>query len=156
MSLKSTRPISPPTRSGSAAQRSACGSAPKGMNCEPYTRNSLTLLTHASIITRLESELMTAKTTMVKESVRLAYGELWQYHCDGGNLAEANKTLLKSRDFCSAPNHVMDLCIRSALTSLDSGDCRAVQQHASKADQPEADAATKNRLKLFLGIGMYI
>lgn len=99
---------------------------------------------------------MIAKTTMVKESVRLAYIELWQLYCDQGSLVDAAKALLKSRDFSSSIKHTTEQNLRSAMTALDLDDYNAAQQHATKADLAEADPVTRNRAKVVLGLGKWL
>lgn len=67
----------------------------------------------------LENELLTAKSTTVKESIRLAYCELGNLYYKWGKFDEAFKSFLRSRDYCSMPKHHSDVAYQLILLSFD-------------------------------------
>ena len=48
---------------------------------------------------RLESELSNARSSMVKESIRLCLSDIGSLHCQSGNLNDAIKCFTRAREF---------------------------------------------------------
>ena len=100
----------------------------------------------ATKLERLEADLMAAKTTMVKESIRLSYNDIGDFHYDRGNLSEALKSYLRARDYCTLPKHTFDMCVRVASVSFDLAQYRNVVNYVGKADDADGDVLTRAKL----------
>ena len=91
---------------------------------------------------RLEAELMAAKTTMVKESMRLSYNDIGDLHYQRGNLPETMKSYLRTRDYCTTPKHNLDMWVRLISVSIDSGQFGNVNFYITKAENAGGDGAS--------------
>jgi len=60
---------------------------------------------------KLEAELKTYTSNMIKESIRLAHRELGKFHHEVGNLAEALKHHAKCREFSTTAQQVIEMSI---------------------------------------------
>lgn len=96
---------------------------------------------------RLEAELMAAKTTMVKESIRLSFNDIGDLHYERGNLNETMKSYLRTRDYCAIPKHTLDLCVRVVSVSLDLNQFGNVNFYATKAETAAVDGAVNPKIK---------
>jgi COP9 signalosome complex subunit 1 len=106
---------------------------------------------------RLESELMTAKTTIVKESIRLSYNDIGDLHYERGNLSEAMKSYLRTRDYCTVPKHNAEMCVRVASVSMDLMQYGNVLFYVTKGGDPVvADAVVNAKLKAASALVMLI
>lgn len=105
---------------------------------------------------KLEAELMAAKTTMVKESIRLCYSDIGDLQYESGNLSEAMKSYLRTRDYCTIPRHNYEMCIRVVSVSMDLAQYGNVTLHISKAESNSVDALTAAKLKAASALVMLI
>jgi COP9 signalosome complex subunit 1 len=96
---------------------------------------------------RLEAELMAAKTTMVKESMRLSYNDIGDLHYQRGNLPETMKSYLRTRDYCTTPKHNLDMWVRLISVSIDSGQFGNVNFYITKAENAGGDGAGCAKIK---------
>jgi len=60
----------------------------------------------------LESELSTAKTSLVKEVVRATHAALGDLMYSQGDVAEAFKHYLRTRDYCVGPEQTLQMCYK--------------------------------------------
>ncbi|KAI0752860.1 PCI-domain-containing protein [Daedaleopsis nitida] len=67
--------------------------------------------------TKLEVELKTYSSNMIKESIRMAHRDLGDFYRAVGEHSSALKHYTKSREFCTTSQHVLDMCM-SVLESL--------------------------------------
>mmetsp|Transcript_23453 Transcript_23453/g.22600 ORF Transcript_23453/g.22600 Transcript_23453/m.22600 type:complete len:541 (+) Transcript_23453:7-1629(+) len=106
---------------------------------------------------RLESELMTAKTTIVKESIRISYNDIGDLHYERGNLSEAMKSYLRTRDYCTIPKHNSEMCVRVASVSMDLMQYGNVLFYVTKGGDPVvSDAVVNAKLKAASALVMLI
>jgi COP9 signalosome complex subunit 1 len=105
---------------------------------------------------RLESELMAAKTTMVKESIRLSYNDIGDLHYERGNLSEAMKTYLRTRDYCTLPKHNSQMCVRVISASMDLGQYGNVMFYVKKADFALTEPIIGSQLKAANALALLI
>lgn len=68
----------------------------------------------------LESKLLNAKSSTIKESIRQAYIEMGTTYKEWGKLDESLKCFLRSRDYCSTPHHHLDCAFNVIVTSINS------------------------------------
>lgn len=67
----------------------------------------------------LESELSSAKSAVLKEAMRTGYNDIGHLHYQMGNLGEALKSYLRTRDVCTMPRHNCEMCLNVILVSID-------------------------------------
>ena len=103
---------------------------------------------------RLESELMSAKTTMIKESIRIAYNDIGDLYYERGNLTEALKSYLRTRDYCSLPKHYSEMCVRVASVTLDLGQYKNVMNYINKAETGIGEELLHAKLKSITALVM--
>lgn len=96
---------------------------------------------------RLEAELMAAKTTMVKESIRLSFNDIGDLHYERGNLSEAMKSYLRTRDYCTIPKHNLDLCARVVSVSMDLNQFGNVNFYVTKAESTAGENIPSGAIK---------
>ncbi|EIW53311.1 G protein pathway suppressor 1 [Trametes versicolor FP-101664 SS1] len=61
--------------------------------------------------TKLEVELKTYTSNMIKESIRMAHRDLGDFYRSTGEQNAALKHYTKSREFCTTSQHVLDMCM---------------------------------------------
>ncbi|KAH9929081.1 PCI-domain-containing protein [Epithele typhae] len=61
--------------------------------------------------TKLEVELKTYTSNMIKESIRMAHRDLGDFFRSTGDQAASLKHYTKSREFCTTSQHVLDMCM---------------------------------------------
>ncbi|CCM06321.1 uncharacterized protein FIBRA_08573 [Fibroporia radiculosa] len=61
--------------------------------------------------TKLEVELKTYTSNMIKESIRMAHRDLGDFFRSIGDHANSLKHHTKSREFCTTSQHVLDMCL---------------------------------------------
>jgi COP9 signalosome complex subunit 1 len=60
----------------------------------------------------LETELVSAMSATIKESIRLSHNDIGNYLYHIGSLQEAMKVYLRSKDSCAVPKHYSDLYMK--------------------------------------------
>ena len=84
---------------------------------------------------RLESELNGSKSKMIKESIRLSYTDLGDFHSNRGNYAEAAKNYMRTRDYCTTNRHMLEMGINTIRSYVDGKDAHNATIHVRKAEQ---------------------
>lgn len=96
----------------------------------------------------LESELHSAKSSMIKESIRIALNDLGNYYLDRGNLIEAIKTYGRTRDFSSMPKHSDEYCINLVTVSIAMDKIMNIANYIGKIDEIETSLIVKDKLRI--------
>ncbi|KAL9652431.1 hypothetical protein ABK040_000004 [Willaertia magna] len=92
---------------------------------------------------RLETELNAHKTNLIKESIRMGHNELGDFHYDRGNLQEALKAYLRTRDYCTSSKHVIEMCLNVIRISIEMNNYALVHQYVTKAENtPDVSEGT--------------
>jgi COP9 signalosome complex subunit 1 len=105
-----------------------------------------------SSLSVLENELLTAKSTTVKESIRLAYCELGNLYCKWGKFDEAFKSFLRSRDYCSVPKHHSDVAYQLILLSFDMKQFYNANNFVNKVLDVSTDLNMLHKAKIIQGL----
>lgn len=100
----------------------------------------------------LENELLTAKSTTVKESIRLAYCELGNLYYKWGKFDEAFKSFLRSRDYCSLPKHHNDIAYQLILLSFDMKQYYNANNFVNKLFDLSTDIQMLTKAKVIQGL----
>jgi len=103
---------------------------------------------------RLEMELNGYKTNLIKESIRMGHNDLGDFHYERGDLNSALKCYARSRDYCTTPKHVIDMCLNIIKISIEMNNFVQVLSYVSKAEQtPElTDRIILSKLRCCAGL----
>jgi len=103
---------------------------------------------------RLEHELETAKTSLIKESIRMGNIELGNFHYSRGDMNSALRCYVRARDYCTTGEHIIEMCMNVIKVSIEMGNFAHVLNYVSKAEQtPELkDKITVAKLKACAGL----
>lgn len=104
---------------------------------------------------RLESELSSSRSSLVKESIRLAHAELAELQYGRGDLVGALKNYLRTRDYASTPRHMLGTCLGVLRCALASSNYTHVLDYARKVEGlPEAQANPVAAAQLACALGL--
>ncbi|GLT77592.1 hypothetical protein SLA2020_491600 [Shorea laevis] len=88
---------------------------------------------------KLESELNSYRTNLIKESIRMGYNDFGEFYYTHGALGEAFKSYVRTRDYCTTSKHIIQMCLSAILVSIEMGQFTHVTNYVSKAEQtPES------------------
>ncbi|KAI8913549.1 signalosome subunit 1 [Gorgonomyces haynaldii] len=68
---------------------------------------------------KLESELKTYKNNLIKESIRMGLNDLGDHFLSIGDVQQALQCYNKTREYCTTPKHVIDMCLNTIKCSMD-------------------------------------
>ncbi|UZJ52238.1 hypothetical protein CBS101457_001558 [Exobasidium rhododendri] len=83
---------------------------------------------------KLDLELRHYQNNLIKESVRMTHRDLGDHLRSMGNLTEALKYYIKTRDHCSTSEHVVEMCLNVIEVSLELGEFHSISAYVSKAE----------------------
>lgn len=89
----------------------------------------------AKEVERLETELQRYRHNMIKDSIRMAYGDLGDFLYSKGNLEEALRNYLKMRDYCVSAQQITDMCLKVIQCAIMLGSFSLVESYVQKAEQ---------------------
>ncbi|XP_065028856.1 COP9 signalosome complex subunit 1 isoform X1 [Musa acuminata AAA Group] len=103
---------------------------------------------------KLENELNSYKTNLIKESIRMGFNDLADFFYAHGQLGDAFKNYVRTRDYCTSSKHISQMCLNVILVSIELGQFMHVSNYVSKAEQaPEqADPITHSKLRCAAGL----
>jgi COP9 signalosome complex subunit 1 len=77
-----------------------------------------------------------------QESIRLGHTDLGDHYYARGDLSSAFKCYVRARDYCTAPAHVVAMCLSVVRVAAELGNFTHVANYAQKAEQtPDAAGA---------------
>ncbi|KAI0088210.1 G protein pathway suppressor 1 [Irpex rosettiformis] len=94
---------------------------------------------------KLEVELKTYSSNMIKESIRMAHRDLGEFFRATGDYQSALKQYQKLRDVCTTSQHVLDMCLSVLELLIESRNFNIITSYVYKAE-PALDA-TSNMLR---------
>ncbi|KAF9574231.1 hypothetical protein EC968_007155 [Mortierella alpina] len=104
----------------------------------------------------LESELKNYKRNSIKESIRMGNIELGNHYYACGDLTGAHRSYSRTRDYCTTPKHIIELCMNVIKVSIELGNFPHVLTYVLKADStpevPQDKDMTKAKLKAASGL----
>ncbi|KAI0499866.1 hypothetical protein KFK09_018074 [Dendrobium nobile] len=71
---------------------------------------------------KLENELNDYRTNLIKESIRMGYTDFGDFYYAHGQIGEAFKNYVRTRDYCTTSKHVIQMCLNAILTSIELGE----------------------------------
>lgn len=99
---------------------------------------------------RLETELNEFKKNLIKPSIKRAQTELGDFHYDRGDLNSALRCYVRTRDYCSTSDDILQMCLNVIKVSIEMGNYGHVSNYITKAEQTPnlTDKAVIARLKV--------
>ncbi|OIW04797.1 hypothetical protein TanjilG_11143 [Lupinus angustifolius] len=103
---------------------------------------------------KLENELNAYRTNLIKESIRMGYNDFGDFYYAHGQLGDAFKSYVRTRDYCTTSKHIIHMCMSAILVSIEMGQFTHVTSYVSKAEQaPESlDLVTVSKLRCAAGL----
>ncbi|KAI4311531.1 hypothetical protein MLD38_036417 [Melastoma candidum] len=103
---------------------------------------------------KLDNELNSYRTNLIKESIRMGYNDFGDFHYAHGNLGDAFKSYVRTRDYCTTSKHIISMCMNAILVSIEMGQFTHVTSYVSKAEQilDTLDTVTAAKLKCASGL----
>ncbi|OAY64372.1 COP9 signalosome complex subunit 1 [Ananas comosus] len=103
---------------------------------------------------KLENELNGYRTNLIKESIRMGYNDFGDFYYAHGQLGDAFKSYVRTRDYCTTSKHIIQMCLNVILVSIELGQFMHVSNYVSKAEQtPDSlDAVTIAKLRCAAGL----
>ncbi|KAL3651788.1 hypothetical protein CASFOL_004790 [Castilleja foliolosa] len=93
-------------------------------------------------------------TNLIKESIRMGYNDFGEFYYAHGQLGEAFKNFVGTRDYCTTSKHIIQICLHAILVSIEMGQFKHVTSYVSKAEQSQdaLDPVTIAKLRSAAGL----
>ncbi|RYR15171.1 hypothetical protein HN51_067096 [Arachis hypogaea] len=103
---------------------------------------------------KLDNELNAYRTNLIKESIRMGYNDFGDFYYAHGQLGEAFKSYVRTRDYCTTSKHIIHMCMSAILVSIEMGQFTHVASYVSKAEQTHEalDQITAAKLRCAAGL----
>lgn len=103
---------------------------------------------------KLENELNGYRTNLIKESIRMGYNDFGDFYFAHGQLGDAFKSYVRTRDYCTTSKHIIQMCLNVILVSIELGQFMHVSNYVGKAEQTSdtLDPVTVAKLKCASGL----
>jgi len=103
---------------------------------------------------KLEQDLTGYKANLVKESIRVGHNDLGDFYYNRGDLSNAMKCYVRTRDYCTTSKHIIHLCLNVIRVSLEMNNYSHVTNYVSKAEQTGdvGDVSIQPKLKTCSGL----
>jgi len=92
---------------------------------------------------KLELELNQSKQSLQKEAIRKGHNELGQLHYDRGDLNSALRCYVRTRDYCTNPKHIIEMCLNIIRVSIEMGNYSHVVNYVTKGEQTSENTNDK-------------
>ncbi|RWW79609.1 hypothetical protein BHE74_00012100 [Ensete ventricosum] len=94
------------------------------------------------------------QTNLIKESIRMGFNDLADFFYAHGQLGDAFKNYVRTRDYCTTSKHIIHMCLNVILVSIELSQFMHVSNYVSKAEQtPEQlDPVTHSKLRCAAGL----
>ncbi|KAL5058454.1 hypothetical protein RYX36_030058 [Vicia faba] len=103
---------------------------------------------------KLETELNSFRTNLIKESIRMGYNDFGDFYYAHGQLTEAVKNYVRTRDYCTTFKHCIQTCMSAILVSIEMGQFTHINTYISKAEQTVEPLDTITVAKLRSAAGL--
>lgn len=84
---------------------------------------------------KLDNELSTYKTNLIKESIRMGHNDLGDYYYGRGDLQSALKCYIRTRDYCTTSKHIIAMCLNVIRVGIETNNFVQVSNYVLKAEQ---------------------
>jgi COP9 signalosome complex subunit 1 len=79
--------------------------------------------------------ILLLQANLIKESIRMGYNDMGDFFYAHGNLLDAFKSYLRTRDYFTTSKHIVQMCMNVILVSIELGQFAHVSNYVSKAEQ---------------------
>ncbi|KAL5039775.1 hypothetical protein BDV3_003191 [Batrachochytrium dendrobatidis] len=83
---------------------------------------------------QLEYELRTYRANSIKESIRMGHSDFGDHFYALGDLQNALKSYTRTKDYCTTPKHILDMCLSVVKTCIAMGTFSHAQTYLIKAE----------------------
>ncbi|KAI9914617.1 hypothetical protein PsorP6_008319 [Peronosclerospora sorghi] len=104
---------------------------------------------------RLEQELNSYKSTMIKESIRMGHNDLGDFYFELGDLPAALKSFAQARDYCTTDKHIIEMCLNVSKVALHMRNFGHVTSYLTKLEQvnsSQSDPILKSKIASAFGL----
>ncbi|TYZ59285.1 hypothetical protein PybrP1_006561 [[Pythium] brassicae (nom. inval.)] len=104
---------------------------------------------------RLEQELNSYKSTMIKESIRMGHNDLGEFYYELGDLPLALKSFAQARDYCTTDKHVIEMCLNVSKVGLHMRNFAHVTNYLTKLEAitaTQSDPILKTKIAASFGL----
>ncbi|TDH65779.1 hypothetical protein CCR75_001338 [Bremia lactucae] len=111
--------------------------------------------TSAQQYERLEQELNSYKSTMIKESIRMGHDDLGNFYYELGDLPAALKSFAQARDYCTTDKHIIEMCLNVSKVALHMGHFGHVTNYLTKLEHvstSQSDVILKSKIASAFGL----
>jgi len=108
-----------------------------------------------STLQRLEDDLQTYRNGVVRPKIRTTLNELGEFCCSRGDFNVALRHFMRTQDYCSSQEHVIELCLNVINVSIELSNYSHVLNYVTKAEQtPNIDQnkIVSGKLKVTSGL----
>jgi COP9 signalosome complex subunit 1 len=95
---------------------------------------------------KLEIELNSYRTNLIKESIRMGHNELGDFYFSRGDMNNAVKSYLRTRDYCTSSKHVIQMCLSVIKIGIETGNFNLINQYVQKAEQTPDVSANEDKV----------
>ncbi|EGC30252.1 COP9 signalosome complex subunit 1 [Dictyostelium purpureum] len=108
---------------------------------------------NASHLDKLELDLNTAKSNMIKDAIRFAQNDLGEFYYKLGDTQNAIKCFIRTRDYCTTSKHVLTMCFNIIKLGVDTQNYTHAPSYIAKAEQcPDLDNTSIAKLRSVNGL----
>lgn len=102
----------------------------------------------AQILEKLDGDLKNFKSNSIKESIRRGHDDLGDHYLGMGDLNNALKCYIRSRDYCTNSKHILNMCLNAIKISIYLKNWSFVSSYVLKAEgnqdfQPSGQTASR-------------
>ncbi|KAF0687311.1 Aste57867_20921 [Aphanomyces stellatus] len=95
---------------------------------------------------RLEQELNSYKSSLIKESIRIGHNDLGEFYYRVGELPNALRSFIQARDYCTTEKHIVDMCFNVIRASVHLKNFSNVSNYLVKLEQSIASSESDSIL----------
>jgi len=96
----------------------------------------------SAMLDKLESDLGSHKTSLVKEAIRAGHNELGNFHRSRGDFAAALKCYVRTRDYCTTSKDTIQMCLNVIKVSIHMNNYTHVANYVNKAESVPGSGTT--------------
>uniref|UniRef100_K3WGE7 PCI domain-containing protein n=1 Tax=Globisporangium ultimum (strain ATCC 200006 / CBS 805.95 / DAOM BR144) TaxID=431595 RepID=K3WGE7_GLOUD len=104
---------------------------------------------------RLEQELNSYKSTMIKESIRMGHNDLGEFYYQLGDLPAALKSFAQARDYCTTDKHIIEMCLNVSKVGLHMRNFAHVTNYLTKLEHvatSQTDVVLRSKISASFGL----
>ncbi|KDO34257.1 hypothetical protein SPRG_19085 [Saprolegnia parasitica CBS 223.65] len=103
---------------------------------------------------RLEQELNSYKSSLIKESIRIGHNDLGEFYYRMGDLPSALRSFAQARDYCTSDKHIAEMCFNVIRASVHLKNFGNVSNYLIKLEQSavESDAIFATKIAATYGL----